>query len=488
MAFRLYDTFGFPLDLTEDILRSHGLRVDQEGFDAAMERQRERARAAWKGSGDVAVSQVYAKLALDEPVVFRGYETLHLEARIRAILRGGALVDRASLGDEVEVVTDQTPFYAESGGQVGDPGEIRTRNGRIQITDTQRPVAGLIVHRGRVVAGELGTGEAAELTVDAELRQATIRNHSGTHLLHAALRRVLGPQALQKGSLVAPDRLRFDFTHDAPLSQEQIERIEDLVNEWIERNAPARIRELPYAKAIEEGAIAIFEEKYGDVVRVISFGDFSTELCGGTHARATGEIGVLKVLSETGIASGVRRIEAQTGQGALAHLRAQERALRTIAELLRAPPGEVPARIEKLLEERRALEKELERLRTERRGAASGDLLSQAREIGGVKVLAARAEGADPKELRAMIDELRARLRSGIVMVAAEGEGRVALAIGVTPDLVGRFRAGELVREVAQVVGGKGGGRDDFAQAGGREPEKLSAAIEKLYTLVEGAS
>ena len=488
VAFRLYDTFGFPLDLTEDILRSHGLRVDQEAFDAAMDSQRERARAAWKGSGDVAVSQVYAKIALDEPVVFRGYETLHLEARIRAILRAGAPVDRAGLGDEVEVVTDQTPFYAESGGQVGDQGEIRTRSGRIKVADTLRPVTGLVVHRGRVVAGEVALGEAAELTVNSELRQATIRNHSGTHLLHAALRQVLGPQALQKGSLVAPERLRFDFTHDAPLSQEEIERIEDLVNGWIERNAPARIRELPYAKAIEEGAIAIFEEKYGDVVRVISFGDFSTELCGGTHARATGEIGVLKVLSESGIASGVRRIEALTGQGALAHMRAQERALRTIADLLRAPPGELAARIEKLLEERRALEKELERLRAERRGAASGDLLSQVREIGGVKVLAARAEGADPKELRSMVDELRARLSSGIVMVAAEGEGRVTLAIGVTPDLVSRFRAGELVREVAQVVDGKGGGRADFAQAGGRDPAKLEAAIEKLYALVQGAS
>jgi alanyl-tRNA synthetase len=488
VAFRLYDTFGFPLDLTEDILRSHGLRVDQEAFDAAMERQRERARAAWKGSGDAAVSQVYASLALDEPVVFRGYETLRLEARIRALLGAGSSIEQASMGDEVEVVTDQTPFYAESGGQVGDQGEIRTAGGKIQVTDTVRPVAGLVVHRGRVVQGKVRVGESAELAVDGELRQATVRNHSGTHLLHAALRRVLGPQALQKGSLVAPDRLRFDFTHDAPLSQPEIEQIEDLVNGWIERNAPARIRELPYAKAIEEGAIAIFEEKYGDVVRVISFGDFSTELCGGTHAHATGEIGVLKVLSETGIASGVRRIEAQTGQGALAYMRSQERALRSISDLLRVPPGELPARIEKLLEERRALEKELERLRTERRGAASSDLLSQVREIGGVKVLAARAEGADPKELRTMVDELRARITSGVVMLAAESEGRVALAIGVTPDLVGRFRAGDLVQGVAEVVGGKGGGRADFAQAGGREPAQLGAAIEKLYALVEGAS
>ena len=488
VAFRLYDTFGFPLDLTEDILGGHGLRIDQAGFDAAMAGQRQRARAAWKGSGDVAVSAVYNELATGAPVAFRGYDTLRLQSAVRAILRDGVPVDGAGEGDEIEIVTDATPFYGESGGQVGDRGEIRTPGARVRIDDAQKPATGLVVHRGKVTAGEIRVGDTAELAIDDEARAAIVRNHSGTHLLHAALRKVLGPQALQKGSLVSPDRLRFDFTHDAPLTQVEIERIEDLTNHWIEHNAPAHIRELPYAQAIEEGAIAIFDEKYGDVVRVISFGDFSTELCGGTHAKATGDIGVLKVISETGIASGVRRIEALTGHGALAHMRAQERSLRQIGELLRAPIGEVPARVEKLLDERRGLEKEITRLRAEKRGAASGDLLSQARELGGTRVLAARAEGVDPKELRSLVDDLRARLKSGIVMLIAESEGRVSLALGVTPDLVGRFRAGDLVREVAEVVGGKGGGKADFAQAGGRDASKVDAAIEKLHALVGGGT
>ena len=487
VVFKLYDTFGFPLDLTQDILRSHALEVDQAGFDAAMGEQRERARAAWKGSGDAAVSEVYNRLAAESASAFHGYETLELDSKVLALVKHGVPVETAGEGDEVEVVVADTPFYAESGGQVGDRGTIATPGGRVAVADTQRPVGSLVVHRGKVVAGEISVGETAHLAVDAEARAATVRNHSGTHLLHAALRKVLGPQAMQKGSLVSPDRLRFDFTHDAPLSQGEIERIEDFVNEWIERNAPAHVRQMSYAQAIEAGAIAIFEEKYGDVVRVISFGDFSTELCGGTHARATGDIGLLKVLGETGIAAGVRRIEALTGQGALAHMRSQERALRQIAELLKAPMGEVPARVEKLLEEKRGAERETEKLRAEKRGAASGDLASQAREIAGTKVLAARVDGIDPKELRSMVDELRAKLRSGIVLLLA-GEGdKVSLALGVTPDLVGRFKAGDLVREIAAVVGGKGGGKADFAQAGGREPGKIDAAIERLHALVSGS-
>jgi alanyl-tRNA synthetase len=321
--------------------------------------------------------------------------------------------------------------------------------------------------------------------VDAAARAATVRNHSGTHLLHAALREVLGTQAMQKGSLVGPDRLRFDFTHDAPLSDLEIERIEDLANGWIESNQPARVRFMPYNDAIASGAIAIFEEKYGDEVRVISFGDCSTELCGGTHAKATGDIGLLKVVSETGIASGVRRIEALTGMGALAHLRRQERALRHTAELLRAPTEEVPQRVEKLLEERKGAEKEIEKLRSDRRGAASGDLASQARDVGGVKVLATRTEGANTKELRSLVDDLRGKLGSGVVLIAVEDGGRVTLALGVTKDLTARLRAGDLVREVAAIVGGKGGGRPDFAQAGGDDASRLDEAFERLYALVE---
>ena len=485
VAFRLQDTFGFPLDLTEDILRGHGLGVDRPVFDACMEEQRARARAAWKGSGDEAVGEVYGRLAADLATGFRGYEGLEAASPIRALLAGGRPVEEAAAGSAVEVVVDETPFYPEGGGQVGDRGSLATPGGRVEVEGASRPSGELIVHRGVVAEGTVRVGETAELRVDPAARAATLRNHSGTHLLHAALRRVLGPQALQKGSLVAPDRLRFDFTHDAPLGVEEIERIEDLVNGWIEANHPARIRYLPYAQAIESGAIAIFEEKYGDEVRVISFGDVSTELCGGTHARATGEIGLLKIVSEGGIASGVRRIEALTGLGALAHLRRQQRVLQHAAELLRVPADEVPARVEKLLEERRAAEKEMERLRAARRGATSGDLASQAREVAGVKVLAARADGADKSELRSLVDELRAKLRSGVVLLAAEHEGRVSLALGVTKDLVERHRAGDLIREVAAVVGGKGGGRPDFAQAGGDDPSRIDAAFEKLYALIE---
>jgi len=477
VGFRLYDTFGFPLDLTADILRDQGMELESAGFDAAMQEQRARARAAWKGSGDARVGEIYGRLASDLQSSFRGYEALETRSTIRALLVDGESREVARAGEEVEIVVDETPFYAESGGQVGDRGSLTTDTGKVQIRDTQKPAGDLIVHRGRVAEGEIHIDSQARLAVDAEARAATVRNHSGTHLLHAALRQVLGPQAMQKGSLVSPDRLRFDA---------EIRAIEDHVNDWIERNAPAQIRSMRYREAIEAGAVAIFEEKYGDVVRVITFGDFSTELCGGTHARATGDIGLLKIVGESGIAAGVRRIEALTGLGALEHLREQERMLRRLAELLRSPIGELPARVEKLLEERRAAEQEIERLRREKRGAASADLSAGAREVGGVRVIATRVEGVDARELRTMVDELRDRLRSGIVLLAAQEDGRVTLALGVTPDLTKRFRAGDLIREIAAKVGGKGGGRPDFAQAGGNEPDKLPDAFARLDELIAG--
>jgi alanyl-tRNA synthetase len=340
------------------------------------------------------------------------------------------------------------------------------------------------VHRGRVSQGEIHVDSRAQLEVDAEARAATVRNHSGTHLLHAALRRVLGLQAMQKGSLVAPSRLRFDFTHDAPLTPEQIEAIEDHANRWIEANVPAQIREMAYPEAIAAGAIAIFEEKYGERVRVLSFGDFSTELCGGTHARATGDIGVLKILSESGIAAGVRRLEALTGLGALEHMRRQERLLHELSASLKSPVQDLPERVERLLAERRELERALEKLRSERRGEASKDLSAEAREVGGTRLVTARVEGVGAKELRSLVDALKARLGSGVVLLAAEPEGGLALALGVTPDLTGRFRAGDLVREVAGVVGGRGGGRPDFAQAGGGDASRLGEAFERLEALV----
>jgi alanyl-tRNA synthetase len=486
-VFKLYDTFGFPVDLTADILRSRGLELDQDGFEAEMSVQRERARAKWKGSGDERVDAVYGQLASELRTVFQGHEGLTGESTIRVLLIDGESRKVARSGDEVEVVVDETPFYAESGGQVGDRGALRSADGEIEITDTQRPSGQLVVHRGVVRKGEIRVDSQVELRVDAGARAATVRNHSGTHLLHAALRKVLGPQAMQKGSLVAPDRLRFDFTHDAPLSDEEIEAIEDAVNEWIETNAAAAVREMSYTEAIESGAIAIFEEKYADRVRVVQFGDFSTELCGGTHAAATGEIGLLKILSESGIASGVRRIEALTGIAALKYLRNQERTLREISELLRVPTGKLPARVEKLLEDRRNGEREIERLRSSQRGQTSKGLTDNAREVAGVRVVTSKVEGVGATELRSMVDDLRGQLASGIVLLAAETDGRVSLALGVTKDLTDRYRAGDLIREVAGIVGGKGGGKPSFAQASGSDPGKLDAAFERLDALIAGS-
>jgi alanyl-tRNA synthetase len=484
VVFRLYDTFGFPVDLTEDILAGEGLALDQAGFDSAMDAQRERARAAWKGSGEAAVGPVHSQLAADFETRFVGYERLTADSRVLALVVRGAATPQARQGDLVELVAEETPFYAESGGQVGDRGVIETPTGRIDVDDVQRPVAGLVVHRGKLVRGEVHVDQPARLVVDSMHRLGAVRHHSGTHLLHAALREVLGETAAQRGSLVTPGRLRFDFSHDAPVAREQLDTIEDLVNGWIAENAPARVEELPHREAIAAGALAMFGEKYGDLVRVVSFGAFSKELCGGTHARATGDVGLLKVVSESGVAAGVRRIEALTGAEALRRWREQERVLERTAELLRSPVGELEVRVEKLLEERRSLERDLERLRSEQRRAASGDLAGQVEEIGGVKLLAVKVEGSGGEELRALVDELRGRVGSGIVLVAALAEDKVTLALGVTPDLKERFRAGDLIRETAAVVGGKGGGRPDFAQAGGREPGKVDEAFERLRALV----
>ena len=488
VLFKLYDTFGFPLDLTQDILRGQKLRADEAGFRAEMETQRARSREAWKGSGDLGVSEVYGRIAADLATSFVGYDTLEHDAEIRALLASGRPVEEAAAGVEVELVVGETPFYAESGGQVGDRGVIETAHGRVEVHDTQRPSGELIVHRGKVASGRVRVGEIAHLAVDRAAREATVRNHSGTHLLHAALRVVLGPQAVQKGSLVSPDRLRFDFTHDSPLTDEQLERIEDLVNAWIEANDAGRVRQMGYRAAIDAGAIAMFTEKYGDHVRVVSFGGVSTELCGGTHARATGDIGVLQIVSQSGIAAGVRRIEALTGLGALRFVREREKTLRRVGELLRVPPQQAPERVEKLLEERKEKEREIAELRRARHRAPAAEAEAPPREIGGMRVLVREVEGVDGKELRELVDDLRGQVKSGVVLVASKGEGRVSLALGVTPDLRDRIKAGDLVRELATIVGGKGGGRPDFAQAGGSAPEKLGEAIERLYALLGEAA
>ncbi|MFO0690750.1 MAG: alanine--tRNA ligase [Myxococcota bacterium] len=486
-VFKLYDTFGFPVDLTADILAGQSMTLDQSGFDVAMNEQKTRARASWKGSGDKSVQEIYGRIASDLQTTFRGYEALALEARIATILRGGDFVSEAREGEKIELVFEETPFYGESGGQLGDRGRVTTATGEVQIEDVQKPVAGLFVHHGVVRKGRIELDQDARLEVDRATRQATVRNHSGTHLLHAALREVLGSQAMQKGSLVGPDRLRFDFTHDAPLTRAELEAIEDRVNGWIEDNQPGQTREMDYKSAIAKGAIAIFDEKYGDEVRVVSFGDCSTELCGGTHARATGDIGLLKILSESGIAAGVRRIEALTGMGALRHIRAQERIAQEAAERLKVPFTELPARVGKLLDERREVQKQLEDLRLKKQGGGSTDLFGSARPIAaiaGAKAISGRVEDVDAKAMRMLIDDLRNRLGSGVVCLAAAGEDKVLLAIGVTKDLTDRLQAGALIREVAAVVGGSGGGKPDFAQAGGKDASRIDEALAVFDRLV----
>jgi len=436
--------------------------------------QSERARAAWKGSGERAAPAAYQALAgrLPAPVAFSGYAELASTGQVLALLREGAEADRVREGDRVEVVVDRTPFYAESGGQVGDVGEIVGPNGRIAIEDTQRPVEGAILRFDLHV-----------IAVDAAKRAATVRNHSGTHLFHWALRRVLGTQVQQAGSLVAPDRLRFDFTHDGALTPEQIREIEDLVNERVLQNIPASVAEKSYTDAIDAGAIALFSEKYGDRVRVVQFGE-SVELCGGTHAHATGDIGAFRITGQSAIGAGVRRVEAQTGLGVLEHARAESRALQEAAQLLRVGPGELAARVARLLEREKELERELEKTRAALRKGGSADPLASAQEIAGVKVVAVEIADADPRELRGMIDDLKARLGSGVVLLATRQADRASLAMGVTDDLVARFSAGKLIADVAKVLGGKGGGRADFAQAGGPQADELPRALERFQELV----
>jgi alanyl-tRNA synthetase len=486
-VFKLYDTFGFPIDLTADILVGHDMTLDQPGFDSAMAVQKSRARAAWKGSGDTAIQEVYGRIAADLQTLFRGYEGLEFEAPIAALLKDGEAVSKADIGDEIEMIFEETPFYAESGGQMGDRGRVATETGEVEIRDVQKPVDGLFVHVGVVTQGRVEVDQEAQLTVDQGTRQATVRNHTGTHLLHAALREVLGEQAMQKGSLVGPERLRFDFTHDAPLTDAELESIEDRVNFWIEANHSGATREMDYKSALAAGAIAIFDEKYGDQVRVVSFGDCSTELCGGTHARATGDIGLLKIVSESGIAAGIRRIEALTGLGALQHIRAQEKLAREAAEQLKVPLVELPGRVGRLLDERREAQKQIDDLRARKQGSGAGDLFETARElvgIAGAKAIAGRVEDVDAKAMRTMVDDLRNRLGSGVVFLAAASGEKALLAIGVTKDLTDQLKAGDLIRDVAAVVGGGGGGRPDFAQAGGKDPSKIDDALAKFDELV----
>ncbi|MTW21967.1 alanine--tRNA ligase [Allochromatium palmeri] len=472
-VFKLYDTYGFPTDLTADIARERGLELDMAGFEQAMARQKERARAA---------SQFGAAQTLDIQIQgetdFCGYERLQEAATIVALYRDGESCDALETGEEGIVILDRSPFYGESGGQVGDRGWLTVETARFEVQDTQKKGDGVLVHIGQVSDGPLTVGDRVDARVDVERRCATALNHSATHLLHAALREVLGPHVQQKGSLVGPERLRFDFSHFEPVSREQLLTIERMINREVRANhlVETRIMSLEDAKA--SGAMALFGEKYTDQVRVLRMGEFSTELCGGTHVKAVGDIGLIKIVSESGIAAGVRRIEGITGASALEWVEADEERLLRLAGLLKGGREDVDERVTQLMERARRLEKELEQFKAKAASSAGQDLAAQAIDIQGIKTLAARLDGTDPKSLRVTLDQLKDKLGSAVVVLATESDGKVSLVAGVTKDLTDRLKAGDLIREVAEKVGGKGGGRPDMAQAGGNDPAGLPAALE----------
>jgi alanyl-tRNA synthetase len=480
-VFRLYDTYGFPVDLTADIARERGLTLDVEGFERAMAGQRSRARAASQFAADYS-----ANLEVEGCSEFTGYDRLDDATRITALFRDGNAVETLAAGESGVVVLERTPFYAESGGQVGDRGWLETASARFAVSDTQKQGAGVFVHVGRLERGRLRTGENVEAHVDPVRRRATVLNHSGTHLLHAALRRVLGEHVQQKGSLVEPERLRFDFTHYEPVTPEQLETIENLANEQIRLNAAAETRLMSIDEALASGAMALFGEKYGDEVRVLSLGDFSVELCGGTHVRHAGDIGLLKIVSESGIAAGVRRIEAVTGAGAVRWVSENQQRLQRIAELLKSGRDDADEKVSQLLEKTRRLEKELQQLKGKLASSQGSDLAAQAIEINGIKVLAARLDGADAQTLRDTLDQLKNKLGSAAVVLGTVSGDKVSIVAGVTRDQTDRIKAGDLVNAVASQVGGKGGGRPDMAQAGGNQPENLDAALKSVPQWVSG--
>ena len=472
-AFKLHDTFGFPLDLTADVCRERTVQVDAAAFDAAMARQREQARAA--GKFKMAVNLDYE----GPDTAFEGYDLLETRANILALYRDGSPVNELAEGEMGVVVLDHTPFYAESGGQVGDCGQLRGGNGIFQVEDTQKIQAAVFGHHGVVKTGTLAVGQAVQARVDTDARAATMRNHSVTHLMHKALREVLGAHVQQKGSLVDPDKTRFDFTHNAALTAEEIREVEELVNGEILTNSQTRAEIMAMEAAQQTGAMMLFGEKYGDQVRVLTIGN-SVELCGGTHVGRTGDIGLFKIVSEGGVAAGVRRVEAVTGANALRYLQEQERRVQGMSALLKVQPDDVAERVAGILDNVRALEKEIARLKSKLAATQGDELAAAAQEVKGCKVLAVTLEGADVPALRETMDKLRDKLGSAAVVLASVSDGRVTLIAGVTADLTARIKAGELVNMVAQQVGGKGGGRADMAQAGGNDPSALPGALSSV--------
>lgn len=482
-VFKLYDTFGFPVDLTADICRERNVEVDLDGFERAMEAQRERARAAssFKMTGNLDYSGADTS--------FHGYDNVSTDAKVLALYKGTEAVDALNEGDEGVVVLDNTPFYAEGGGQVGDLGEISAAGGvgaLFDVADTQKVQAAVFGHKGRLARGALKVGDSVTATIDLHRRAATARNHSATHLLHAALRHVLGDHVAQKGSLVNAERTRFDFAHNEPVTAEQIAEIERVVNRIIIHNVAVSVGHMSYDDAIRAGAIALFGEKYGDTVRVLKMGDYSTELCGGTHVQRTGDIGLFKVVAESGVAAGVRRIEAMTGEGAVALVQAQEAELKAAGAIAQAQPGELLAKLEKLQAELKSAQKTAQQLKSQLAFTQLDDLVSvNLRTINGVKCIASRLDDVDGAALRELSDKIMDRLESGVALLAGVSDGKVSLIARVSKDLTGKVKAGDLVNQVASQVGGKGGGRPDMAQAGGTQPENLPVALQSLQGWLE---
>ncbi|KRB73586.1 alanine--tRNA ligase [Noviherbaspirillum sp. Root189] len=477
-AFKLHDTYGFPVDLTADVCRERGVTVDEDRFNALLDEQRQRAREA--GKFKMAQGLEYS----GNPTTFHGYEKLiHETATVTAIYVDGTAVNEANSGDDAVVVLDHTPFYAESGGQVGDTGELRNAASRFLVEDTLKIQAAVFGHHGRIVEGTIKVGDVVNAKVDAEKRARTIRNHSATHLMHKALREVLGAHVQQKGSLVNAERTRFDFAHNGPMTQEQIRKVEAIVNAEILANHPTQARVMPIEEAQKSGAMMLFGEKYGDEVRVLDIGS-SRELCGGTHVQSTGDIGLFKVVAEGGVAAGVRRIEAVTGENALAYLQSLETTVNNVAGTLKATPAEINARVSSVLEQVRTLEKELAALKGKLASSQGDELVGKAVDINGLKVLAATLNGADVPALRETMDKLKDKLKSAAIVLAAVNDGKVSLIAGVTADATSKVKAGELVNFVAQQVGGKGGGRADMAQAGGTDPSGLPKALDGVAAWV----
>ncbi len=482
-AFTLYDTYGFPVDLTADVAREHGWSVDMAGFEVEMEHQREQARAASKFSGgNTLPAELVARLAATH---FLGYEQTHgADLQVLAIMRDGAPLASLAAGEQATVILDATPFYAESGGQVGDTGTLSAAGVAFEVSDTQKLSGSYHGHIGTLQQGTLKPGDRVEARINVARRQAIVLNHSATHLLHAALRQVLGPHVTQKGSLVAPDRLRFDFSHFQPITRQQLAEIEALVNAQIRGNAAAEVRQMAMADALEAGAMALFGEKYGDEVRVLRMGEFSTELCGGTHVHATGDIGLFKITSEGGVAAGIRRIEAVTGQGALDLVAEQERQLESIAELVGGSRADVVEKLRQVFERQKRADKELESLRAKAAAGMAADLAASAQVLGDIRLVAARLDGLDAKGLRESVDQLKQKLPDAVIVLASGSDGKASLVAGVQGKALASVKAGEVVAFVAGQIGGKGGGRPDLAQGGGEDDARLPAALQQVAGFV----